>query len=82
MSAKYEVAVVTCADCGVELNRSCAIRGSINKALVTAGHVLLNVKCPNRCRSRATDCNASTHFKWLPATEAEIEYAKKVGVHS
>lgn len=60
---KLWTAVLTCADCGSELNRAEHVpeharsRVAISSALVAGW-------CPKGCRSTFSDCNINTNLRW------------------
>ena len=57
------IIVVECADCGKELNRSKPLTSrEYTQAIIT--QPLCTARCPNGCRSTASDCNANVRTRW------------------
>ncbi len=56
-------AILTCADCGHELNRARHVP-EWEKSRVSVSSALAAGLCPNKCRSTWSDCNINTNLKW------------------
>lgn len=60
-------ALLTCRDCGQELNRAESVPQNSKAAVnVTSAHVA--GQCPNGCRSTFSDFNINTEIEWILET--------------
>jgi hypothetical protein len=57
-------AVLTCHDCGVELNRATHVPEN-KKGVVAASSPLAAKPCPRGCNPSFSDCNINTDLTWV-----------------
>ena len=64
-------AVLTCADCGSELNRAEHVPDSA-KSKVAMASAFAAGSCPKGCRSTLSDLNLNTKLEWQDEPEAAL----------
>lgn len=64
--------VVTCRDCGGELNRATEVPEE-EKGRVTIAAALMAGRCKQGCQSTFSDCNINWKGTWYPDAEAPPE---------
>ena len=64
--------VLTCSDCGGELNRAIGVPES-DKGRVIMGAPLMAGKCKTGCRSTLSDYNLNWDGTWYPDADAPAE---------
>ncbi len=64
--------VLTCRDCGGELNRAIGVPES-KKGRVVVGAPLMAGRCKTGCRSTFSDCNLNWVGAWYPDADAPAE---------
>lgn len=60
---KRYTAVLTCHDCGHELNRAVGVPEN-ERTQVAISSPLVAGRCPNGCRSTFSDCNLNYDLTW------------------
>jgi len=57
-------AILSCKDCGKELNRALDVPDS-DRGRVSVSSALAAGRCPNGCRSTLSDLNINTKLEWI-----------------
>jgi len=63
----YWTAILTCADCGQEMNRATKVPES-KKGMVSLTSAFAGDDCRNGCRSTFSDLNINTKLEWVKET--------------
>jgi len=75
MSERLWTGILSCHDCGHELNRAENVPES-KKHIVSMRSPLVAFKCPNGCRSTFSDMNMNTNLKWTPVDNSRYQRSK------